>query len=421
MMFVLRLYFKKVSFSNKSNYPSSGPVILAAMHPNSFIDDMTLGAFTKRQLTFLARGDVFNSKFKRFLLGQMFVSPIYRAMDNVKDVKKNIEALDMYSQKLRRGKVILIHSEGICVVEKRVRKMRKGTARIAFGAEEQSDFKLGVKVVPVSMNYSNAPKIRERVMIDFGEPIELKKYEALYKENSAKAMLEFNNELYAALVSKSIHVKPKEADKVADVCLEITVNDKPPKALPIYDEDEAHLTAEKKVSDRINHLFENENEQYKNLEQLTNQYSSALQANNLNDASVVKSKNGVLKSIALALLLPLYSLAYILNVLPVFLGRRLADKVVKTPEFYGSVYVGASWMLGLLYYLLIIILVNVLSPFSGCLVVFCMAFTGFWSVLLRDQYLSYLSKSRASKVFNQVPQLQNELLSLREQIKQILA
>jgi len=417
MMFTLRLFFRKVSFGNIKNYPSSGPVILAAMHPNSFIDDMTLGAFTKRELTFLARGDVFSTKLNRFLLGQMFVSPIYRAMDNAKDVKKNIEALDSYSRKLRKGKVILIHSEGICVIEKRVRKIRKGTARIAFGAEESSDFNLGLKVVPVSMNYTNAPKIRERVMVDFGEPIEMKQYEALYKENPAKATNQFNNDLHASLVSKSIHLENKETDTLANQCLEIIENDKPPKSLPILNNDTEQLAKEKAVADKINDLYANNNQKYEALEAISSKYFNSLHQHNLKDKAITPSKNIALKSILLLIVSPLFSLAYILNVLPVFLGRKVAEKVVKTDEFYGSVYVGASWLFGIIYYAILATVVAITTTYSGILSVLAIAFFGFWSVLLRDEYIKLFNHFKYNRIFKKNPELKSALQLMRSEIK----
>ena len=79
-------------------------------------------------------------------------------MDNPQDVKKNIEAFSIYTNTLKKNGTLLIHSEGICIHEKKVRKLKKGTARIAFSAEEENDFKLGVQIVPVSMNYTDAPR-----------------------------------------------------------------------------------------------------------------------------------------------------------------------------------------------------------------------------------------------------------------------
>ncbi len=56
--------------------------------------------------------------------------------------------------------VIIIHPEGLCVNEKRVRPLRKGIGRIAFGAEEENNWNLNLKIVPVALNYTNASQSR---------------------------------------------------------------------------------------------------------------------------------------------------------------------------------------------------------------------------------------------------------------------
>src|SRR5664280_2945082 len=53
---------------------------------------------------------------------------------------------------LRKNGNLIMFSEGICVPEKRLQKLRKGTARVAFGAEEK--FGVDVNIVPVGINYT---------------------------------------------------------------------------------------------------------------------------------------------------------------------------------------------------------------------------------------------------------------------------
>ena len=53
---------------------------------------------------------------------------------------------------LKKNGNFIMFSEGICVQEKRLQKLRKGTARLAFGAEEK--YGLDVHIVPVGINYT---------------------------------------------------------------------------------------------------------------------------------------------------------------------------------------------------------------------------------------------------------------------------
>jgi 1-acyl-sn-glycerol-3-phosphate acyltransferase len=393
MPIVLRLFFKKIVFINKENIPAKGPVILASMHPNSFIDDFVLGAFSKRTLRFLARGDVFKGKIARFLLEQMFVSPVYRAMDNVKDVKKNIEAFKIYTKTLKNNGTLLIHSEGICIHEKRVRKLKKGTARIAFGAEKSYNFELGVQIVPVSMNYSNAPKVRETLMVAYGKPILVNDFKNQYNENPAIAVNEINQLIFNSLCENAVIIEKKESEATAEQCLEITRNNRPSYDLPIYSEDATPLKEEIKVSRQINALFSQKKQLFEKLKTEAQSYFDELKKYDISDKEISRNKSHLFfHSIYLLVLLPLFSLGYIANVLPVFISRKIANKVVKRVEFYGSVYIGANWLLFQIYYFILFIIAGIFMGVNGLLIIVGIITAGFWSVILRDQYKIWYQK-----------------------------
>ncbi len=398
MPIALRLYFKHIFFVHRHKIPKKGPVILASMHPNSFIDDFVIGIFAGRKLRFLARGDVFATKLARVLLESMRVSPVYRAMDNTQDVKKNLEAFDIYTQTLKYNGTLLIHSEGVCVVEKRVRKLKKGTARIAFKAEEENDFKLGVQIVPISLNYTNGPKIRETLMAQCADPILVSDYKDIYLENPAKAAKALNDDLYAALNEGAVVIESKECETTVEQCFEIARNNKLVGALPIANANPVPFQIENKISSHINQLFSDSKEQYKELKEKAQVYFDLLGKYRITDREVACDKTSYyLKALLLVVVLPIFSLGYLANVLPVYLGRKVADKVVKTREFYGSVYVGANWLFVQLYYLVLFILGGVFAGLMGLLLVLSIAVIGFWSVLLRDQYLLFFERFRFNK------------------------
>ncbi len=421
MPIVLRLFFKKIVFINKENIPAKGPVILASMHPNSFIDDFVLGAFSKRTLRFLARGDVFKGRIARFLLEQMFVSPVYRAMDNAQDVKKNIEAFKIYTKALKNNGTLLIHSEGICIHEKKVRKLKKGTARIAFGAEKSYNFELGVQIVPVSMNYSNAPKIRESLMVAYGKPILVSDYKDQYNENPAKAVNEINRLIFNSLCENAVIIENKESEATAEQCLEITRNNRSTYDLPIYSEEPTPLKEEIKVTRQINALFSHKKQLFEELKNQAQSYFDALKKYNITDKEVSRINNHLFfHSLYLLVLLPLFSLGYITNVLPVFISRKIANKVVKRVEFYGSVYIGANWLLFQIYYFILFLIAGLLLGATGLFMIVGIIIAGFWSVILRDQYKTWYQKWQFLIFKHKYPQALKPLIKQRTLILDLL-
>ena len=50
---------------------------------------------------------------------------------------------------------------------------------VITSAEEENDFKLGVQIVPVSMNYTDAPKTRQDLMVEYSKPILVSDYKVV--------------------------------------------------------------------------------------------------------------------------------------------------------------------------------------------------------------------------------------------------
>ena len=89
--------------------------------------------------------------------------------------------------------------------------MKKGTARLAFGALEQSP-DLDLHIVPVGVNYTYADRFRGDAMLDFGEPIRVQNYWDLYQENPQKAIRDLTDQLKAALSERVIHIEDAKDD-----------------------------------------------------------------------------------------------------------------------------------------------------------------------------------------------------------------
>jgi 1-acyl-sn-glycerol-3-phosphate acyltransferase len=57
-----------------------------------------------------------------------------------------------------------------------LRPLQKGFARIAIAAEEKNNWKLGVNIVPIGIQYESHTVFRSRVLVSFGDAINVKEY-----------------------------------------------------------------------------------------------------------------------------------------------------------------------------------------------------------------------------------------------------
>lgn len=95
---------------------------------------------------------------------ELNVSPVYRIEEGLENVHKNLESFAGRYEILRKNDNLFMFSEGICVQEKRLQKLRKGTARVSFGTEEK--FGDDVNIVPVGIHYTYPDKFRKEVIIN---------------------------------------------------------------------------------------------------------------------------------------------------------------------------------------------------------------------------------------------------------------
>src|SRR5690606_31683640 len=73
--------------------------------------------------------------------------------------------------------------------------LRTGAARIALGAEAESDWRLGLKVVPVGITYRRKALFRGRALASIGEPFTIAHHRELHAEDPAAAVRALMDEI----------------------------------------------------------------------------------------------------------------------------------------------------------------------------------------------------------------------------------
>ncbi len=166
----LTFYFSRWQVQEIAPIPR-GPVIFVSNHQNAFLDAVLVACSTSRNPWFLARANVFNNKWAKKILTLLQMSPVYRFRDGFSTLRKNDEIIDNCVKLLSNQKSILVFGEGNHNDQWFLRSLQKGFARIAIAAEERNNWKLGVTIVPVGLQYELHTNFRSRVLVSFGNPI----------------------------------------------------------------------------------------------------------------------------------------------------------------------------------------------------------------------------------------------------------
>ncbi len=170
----LFVYFKKIKFSSNEVLKVKGPLILACNHPNSFLDAIILGAKFNKPVHFLARGDAFKKPLVKKIFNALKMIPIYRISEGRENLLNNDETFDRCSAILKNDGIVLIFSEGLCLHEWKLRTLKKGTARIALQAFNDSHIGDKIRVLPVGLNYSSFQSVGKSLFVNFGDILQVK-------------------------------------------------------------------------------------------------------------------------------------------------------------------------------------------------------------------------------------------------------
>jgi|WetSurMetagenome_2_1015567.scaffolds.fasta_scaffold50832_2 1-acyl-sn-glycerol-3-phosphate acyltransferase len=417
--FTFRVFFRRIFYSNLKKVPLEKPLVFVGNHQNSFMDGILVGSYLPQPIHFTMRADMFRKPFARFALRELNVAPVYRIEEGLENVHKNLETFTGIYEVLRKNGNLIMFSEGLCVQEKRLQKLRKGTARLAFGAAEK--FGLDVNIVPVGINYTYPAKFRKEVMINFGEPFSINELKDIYKEHPAKALLVFNEKCDSSLRKEVIIIEKPKDDWLAEHLFMMSRNNM---IFPFFrwrfDTDDRRQM-EKALSEKINYLSKSSEEDTLKLKEKVKEYTEKLDKAGLRDENFARKLNwGFLRYFALIAGLPIFLAGYIANLIPFIVPRVICDKLIKDIRFYSSVYVSSGTVLYLIYFPVLLILASVffgwtgfllglLVPIGGYLVLFYQEI--FWE---RFRTLRFKIKSITDKP------LVNDLAARRKEIENIL-
>ncbi|MFM8255013.1 MAG: 1-acyl-sn-glycerol-3-phosphate acyltransferase [Bacteroidota bacterium] len=208
----IRLLCRDIRINNPAILETKGPVLLAANHPNSFLDSILLDTLFKEPVWALARGDAFKKKWHARLLQSLRIFPVYRTSEGVENLHVNYQTFNTCVALFKQNQIVTIYSEALCVNEWHLRNLKKGTARLAIQAWEAG---VPLTVLPVGLNYSSFRTFGKNIHINFGEPITADRI-PLAKSDGHRHQY-FNQCLQEELSKLVYEIAPQDKEKLAQL------------------------------------------------------------------------------------------------------------------------------------------------------------------------------------------------------------
>jgi 1-acyl-sn-glycerol-3-phosphate acyltransferase len=201
----LHFWCKSLKINNKVFLKHKGPLLIAANHPNSFLDAILLCSIFKNPIYSLARGDAFKNKTINKILRSLKMLPVYRVSEGVENLEENYKTFEDCINIFKQNGIVLIFSEGKCINEWNLRPLKKGTARLAMTAWEQG---IPLQIIPAGINYNSFTSFGKNIILNFGDII-TKENIAFKQEDSYGIKTQgFNTTLKTALEKLVIQSKP---------------------------------------------------------------------------------------------------------------------------------------------------------------------------------------------------------------------
>lgn len=207
----IHFYCRRIIINDRKWLNEKGPLLIAANHPNSFLDAIIISTLFKSPVYSLARGDAFAGRFFTAILTSLNMLPVYRITEGAENIGRNYSTFEACQKLFKGNKIVLIFSEGRCINEWHLRPLKKGTARLALDAW-QNDIPL--KILPLGINYSSFRLFGKNVILNFGDVIT--KGDFIF-HSPGKAINEFNEELTAQLSTLVYEIDKNDIPKLWQV------------------------------------------------------------------------------------------------------------------------------------------------------------------------------------------------------------
>lgn len=183
--FLLPTYFGKLDITGWEHIPRSGPVILAPTHRSrwdALIVPYTAGRWkTGRDLHYMVSENEMRG-LQGWVISRMGGFPVDPDHPDLSAIRQSLTILT-------QGKMLVIFPEGDIFREQSVQPLKSGIGRIALQAESKRKVAESVKIVPISIHYSQAyPNWGTQVKVNVGFPLDVADYPLRQIRKSADAL-----------------------------------------------------------------------------------------------------------------------------------------------------------------------------------------------------------------------------------------
>ncbi|WP_059071597.1 lysophospholipid acyltransferase family protein [Solirubrum puertoriconensis] len=433
----LRVFFRRLEIRNAERLQEPGPLLIAANHPNTLMDPLVVAANCRQQIHFLAKSTFFQNPVSRWFFERSNCIPVYRRQDvETGDANVTPEQLAALNEKafgrsydhLGRGGTLMIFPEGTSIAERRLRPLKTGAARIALGAEARHDFKLGLRILPIGINYSESSRFRSDVLVNPAAPIVVADYAAQYYLDPEAAADALTDELRQRLEQHLIVTR----DDAEDALVRQVEETFGQYLVPAHDEgspyEEYQLT--RTLLQAVAWFERHSPDHLQELHRRVTHYTEELRRLRISDEAMQRSgagrgrlERGVLTTLKVVLGFPVYAYGALNNYLPYIIPSMVARRATKDVEFIAPIMLVTGMLTFGIMYPLQTWLVHRLTDNNWLTALYALSLpiTGFYALHYWNRLTVRLQRLRLLRLFREQRPVAEGILRQRTTIMRLLA
>ena len=316
-------YYARRDLVNSKLRDYKGPCILVSNHPGTLMDPLNVAVLMKRRVNFLANASLFATPFSHWFFSTFYCIKVERHKDTGGKPLQNEEAFEMAADYLTNGGCLYMAPEGGSHSGRQLNKLKTGTARIALNTEAANDFKLGLAILPVGLNYSDPGQFRSKLLTVMGEPVMVADFKEDWQEDQLEAVRKLTGFLRERMVATLINTSDEEEDLLLSKVETIMQNDVPLNGASLMDRS-------KRVLEKIQNWRTDKTAFYQSFKDKTDAYFQKLTSLETLDLSV---KGGQIPYILMIIGLPIFALGFIIHFLPAYFTQKLCDRLSTDPSW----------------------------------------------------------------------------------------
>ncbi len=335
------VYYRKLEIKGLENLPDE-PYLIVSNHQNGLCDALlpVFGVWRHRAV-FIARGDIFKKDIVARLLKWCRILPAFRVRDTGKEnIGENDKIFNLAADILVNGKIVGLFPEAALQYNRAIGSFKKGFARIAFLAEEKSDFNLHLKIVPVANYYTNFFSIGHEALLNIGEPFEFGELFDLYNEHPEAALRQLALKAQERVRPLMLDIDDKENFEGLDGLRELYCNAKKPKINHKHVSE--RLALDQEMLGHFRKMKEDDPERFGAIMEKSLAYAGMLKKLNFKNWIIGKKYNLfniVLMTLVSLFCAPFYAIFWLINIVPYKIPDIIVNKM-KDKRLSASIRIG---------------------------------------------------------------------------------